>query len=66
MPELDVRIILTVDQRIVTIDEAHALLPLVPEYSHHGAPCIGTHVHRHHATVPHGGHGNGHDVHPLS
>lgn len=40
MPELDVRVILTIDQRIVTIDEARDLLPDVPEHSHHGAPCI--------------------------
>ena len=40
VPELDVRIILTVDQRIVTIDEAHDLLPHVPDHAH-GAPCCG-------------------------
>lgn len=40
VPKIDVRIILTVDQRIVTIDEAHQLLPHVPEHGHHGDPCI--------------------------
>ena len=66
MPELDVRIILTVDQRIVSIDEAHALLPHVPEHSRHGAPCMGHHEHHHSGIHPHGDHGNGHDLHPLS
>jgi len=46
MPALDVRVILTIDQRIVTIDEAHALLPHVPEHGHHGTPCLG-HGHAH-------------------
>lgn len=66
MPELDVRIILTVDQRIVTIDEARALLPHVPEHSHHGSPCIngsgGYHQeHRHPVAVHHS-----HEAHPPS
>ena len=68
MPELDIRIILTVDQRFVTIDEAHALLPNVPEHSHHGTPCIGNHNHhyepRHH--VAHRGLDHGHGVYPPS
>jgi len=46
IPELDVRIILTVDQRLVTIDEAHDLLPHVSEHSHHGSPLI------HHGLAP--------------
>lgn len=59
MPELDVRIILTSDQRIVTIDEAHALLPHVPEHSHHGAPCMAhlpTHRQGHHSHHAEHGH----------
>lgn len=70
MPELDVRIILTIDQRIVTIDEAHTLLPHVSEHSHHGSSCIGGHDHRHehqHHTAVHYSHGSGHeyDIRPL-
>lgn len=38
-PEFDSRIILTLDQRIVTIEEAHELLPHVPEHHEHGRPC---------------------------
>ncbi len=59
IPALDVRIILTVDQQIVTIDEARSLLPHVPENSHHGSPCLT----EHHQTT---GAGNGHVAHhPL-
>ncbi len=62
IPELDVRIILTVDRQIVTIDEARSLLPHVPESSHHGAPCV------HRGSHPHHGHvvGNGHDPNHLN
>lgn len=42
-PALDVRIILTVDQRIISIKEAHGLLPLVSAHSHHGSPCLEHH-----------------------
>ena len=71
MPELDIRIILTVDQRFVTIAEAHALLPEVPEHSHHGAPCLSHHGHppeHRHPVAVHHGHGiaHGHEAHPLS
>lgn len=45
VPVIDVRIILTVDQRIVTIDEAHEMLPRVSAHDHHGSPCI-NHGHR--------------------
>jgi hypothetical protein len=47
-PEIDVRIILTTDQRIVTIDEAHELLPHVPVHGHHGSPCFAQHEHTAH------------------
>lgn len=39
IPELNVNIILTIDQRIISIEEAHALLPHVPEEHGHGMPC---------------------------
>ena len=54
VPELDVRIILTSDQHLVTIDEAHQLLPHVPEHGHHGDPCINqSHTkHRYEAQPP--------------
>lgn len=39
MPEFDVRIILTIDQRVVTIQEAHELLPEIPPHHDHGHPC---------------------------
>lgn len=39
-PILDVRIILTIDQSIVTIDEADGLLSHVPEDIPHGLPCL--------------------------
>lgn len=42
-PEFDSRIILTIDQRIVTIDEAHRLLPHIPEHHGHGKPCCTHH-----------------------
>jgi hypothetical protein len=34
-----VRIILTTDQRIVTIEEAHGLLPDIPADREHGHAC---------------------------
>ncbi len=40
LPTLDVRIILTTDQRMVTIEEAHELLPHVPAHGHHGSSCF--------------------------
>lgn len=46
-PELDARIILTIDRSIVSIDEAYGLLPHVPDHEH-GAPCR---VHHHVAPV---------------
>jgi len=45
-PILDARIILTTDQRIVSIEEAHAILPHVPDHEH-GVHC--QQVHR----IPH-------------
>ena len=42
-PELDVRIILTIEQRILTIEEPHQLLPHIPEHHGHGKPCCATH-----------------------
>jgi hypothetical protein len=39
MPEFDVRIILTTDQRIVTIKEALELLPDIPSNRAHGSTC---------------------------
>lgn len=38
-PAFDVRIILTTDQRIVTIEEAQELLPNIPADREHGHPC---------------------------
>ena len=38
-PEFDVRIILTTDQRIVTIEEARDLLPAIPADREHGHAC---------------------------
>jgi hypothetical protein len=38
-PEFDVRIILTTDQRIVTIEEALDLLPTIPADLEHGQHC---------------------------
>ncbi len=38
-PELDVRIILTIDQKIVTIEEANELLLTIPPHHGHGHPC---------------------------
>lgn len=53
VPEIDVRIILTIDQRIVTIGEAHEMLPLVSEHGHHGAPCINGYGSEHRNTGHH-------------
>lgn len=39
MPELNVSIILTIDQRIISIEQARELLPHVPEEHGHGMPC---------------------------
>ncbi len=53
MPKIDVRIILTTDQRLITIDEAHDLLPQVPEHLNHGAPYLTHPPHPHAAENDH-------------
>ena len=51
MPEIDVRVLLTIDQRIVTVEEAIKLLPHIPESHGHGHRCCGHENHEQHFSV---------------
>ena len=53
IPEIDVRIILTIDQRIVTIKEAAALLRNIPAEKPHGSHCCDHENHHHNVDGQH-------------